>query len=306
MSISFVLVPFLILMVLLCTAVPVLLGVFVYRDANARGMEPLLWTLLAVFAPGFIGLIVYLVVRRDHFKLMCPKCGGEVQQGFVSCPSCGQKLSANCSHCGTALRPEWKLCPQCGSEVTAGEPFATPVVVKPQTKGLGVAIAAVLALPVAFVFFTIVCFIGLRAYAYNIESELGDDSEYIAKTKIALEEFSQASDYIDLEILTLNQAQPEKEALAIAEDKYVDEDIHSRGGEDRLQSLDSLPTCCAESADCLEKMRAVFEAENVFRPRMIDGILKSLRAFGDRDLHVRASKDPDLMKQLVETYFYCG
>ncbi len=99
---------------------------------------------------------------------------------------------------------------------------------------------------------------------------------------------------------------PEKEALAIAEDKYVDEDIHSRGGEDRLQSLDSLPTCCAESADCLEKMRAVFEAENVFRPRMIDGILKSLRSFGDRDLHVRASKDPDLMKQLVETYFYCG
>ena len=74
MSISFVLVPFLILMVLLCTAVPVLLGVFVYRDANARGMEPLLWTLLAVFAPGFIGLIVYLVVRRDHFKLICPQC----------------------------------------------------------------------------------------------------------------------------------------------------------------------------------------------------------------------------------------
>ena len=229
MGSTIVLVPLFLLMMIVLTVVPILLAVFVYRDAKARGMEPLLWTLLAVFAPGFIGLIVYLVVRRDHFKLMCPKCGGEVQQGFVSCPSCGQKLSANCSHCGTALHPEWKLCPQCGSEVTAGEPFAPPVVVKPQTKGLGVAIAAVLALPVAFVFFTIVCFIGLRAYAYNIESELGDDSEYIAKTKIALEEFSQASDYIDLEILTLNQAQPGKEALDWVKEKQKGkEGIYSR------------------------------------------------------------------------------
>ena len=93
MSISFVLVPFLILMVLLCTAVPVLLGVFVYRDANARGMEPLLWTLLAVFAPGFIGLIVYLVVRRDHFKLICPQCGKVNQHNSKYCDECGATLS---------------------------------------------------------------------------------------------------------------------------------------------------------------------------------------------------------------------
>ena len=161
MASTVILVPIFLLMSIILTAVPVLLGVFVCRDAKARGMEPLLWTLLAIFAPGFIGLIVYLVVRRDHFKLMCPGCGGEVQQTFVSCPTCGQKLSANCANCGTALSPEWRLCPQCGSEVTAGEPFVPPVVVKPQTKGLGVAIAAVLALPLALVLAAVVGFVGL-------------------------------------------------------------------------------------------------------------------------------------------------
>ena len=211
MSISFVLVPWIILMVLLCTVVPVLLAVFVYRDAKARGMEPLLWTLLAVFAPGFIGLIVYLVVRRDHFKLMCPQCGNEVQQGFVSCPNCGQKLSANCSNCGTALRPEWKLCPQCGNEVTPGQSFASPIMVKPNNKGLGVAIAAILALPLAFIFFAIVAFAGLRFYNTSGGSETGIDSDYEAKTKIALEDFSQASHYVELEVLTLQEAEPDKE-----------------------------------------------------------------------------------------------
>ena len=219
MSFTFVFVPWLILMVLLCTAVPVLLGVFVYRDANARGMEPLLWTLLAVFAPGFIGLIVYLVVRRDHFKLMCPQCGNEVQQGFVSCPSCGQKLSANCSHCGTALCPEWKLCPQCGSEVTEGQTFASPVMVKPKNKGLGMAIAAILAIPLAIIFFTIVAFVGLRINNSAAETEMGIDSEYEAKAKIALEDFRQASNYVELEVLTLDEAEPDKEMSNWVKDK---------------------------------------------------------------------------------------
>jgi hypothetical protein len=43
--------------------IPILLGVFVYRDAKAHDLDPLLWTLVAIFAPGFIGLIVYLAVR---------------------------------------------------------------------------------------------------------------------------------------------------------------------------------------------------------------------------------------------------
>jgi TctA family transporter len=43
----------------------ILLAVWVYRDARKRGMEATLW-LLVVLLTGFIGLIVYLIVRRDH------------------------------------------------------------------------------------------------------------------------------------------------------------------------------------------------------------------------------------------------
>ena len=99
---------------------------------------------------------------------------------------------------------------------------------------------------------------------------------------------------------------PEEEALKIAAEKYVDIDIHRSENAARLATLDCLPTCCAESADCLEKQRAVFEAADVFRPRMIDGIIKGLRRFDDRNLHEAARRDPELMGRLVEEYFYCG
>jgi len=39
--------------------------VYVYRDAKRRGMDATVWLLL-VLLTGLIGLIVYLIVRRDH------------------------------------------------------------------------------------------------------------------------------------------------------------------------------------------------------------------------------------------------
>lgn len=99
---------------------------------------------------------------------------------------------------------------------------------------------------------------------------------------------------------------PEEQALAIAADKYVDMDIHKAENVARLATLDSLPASCVESAACLEEKRAVFEAEDVFRPRMIDGIIRSLRSFDDASLHEAADRDPDLMRRLVDEYFYCG
>ncbi len=99
---------------------------------------------------------------------------------------------------------------------------------------------------------------------------------------------------------------PVDDALKIAADKYVEMDIHKSENAARLASLDSLPVCCSESADCLQKQRAVFEAAGVFEPRMIDGIIKGLKSFDDKNLHERAKADPNLMRELVEKYFYCG
>ena len=99
---------------------------------------------------------------------------------------------------------------------------------------------------------------------------------------------------------------PVEEALKIAADKYVDMDIHKSENAERLSTLDSLPTCCAESAACLEAVREVYEADDVFKPRMIDGIISSLKAHHDKHLHADAKKDPALMRKLVDQYFYCG
>ena len=52
----------LLILILLCViGVEVLIGVMVYRDAKARGMEPWLWAAVCVLVPYFIGLFYYLI-----------------------------------------------------------------------------------------------------------------------------------------------------------------------------------------------------------------------------------------------------
>ena len=45
--------------------IAILLGIWVYKDAESRGMNGVLW-LIVVLIAGIIGLIIYLVVRADH------------------------------------------------------------------------------------------------------------------------------------------------------------------------------------------------------------------------------------------------
>ena len=47
---------------------PVVIAVFVYRDAEERGMEPKIWMMVAAFLPFCIGLIIYLIKRRQYPK----------------------------------------------------------------------------------------------------------------------------------------------------------------------------------------------------------------------------------------------
>lgn len=95
-------------------------------------------------------------------------------------------------------------------------------------------------------------------------------------------------------------------ALKIAEDKYVNVNIHQEENKAKLESLDQLPTCCAESAECLEKQRTVFEKYNVFSPSMIDGIIKNLKKFDDKTLHNDLKGNTKAMQELVNKYFHCG
>ena len=44
--------------------VAILLCIWVYRDAERRGMNGVLWLIIVLIA-GIIGLIIYLIVRKD-------------------------------------------------------------------------------------------------------------------------------------------------------------------------------------------------------------------------------------------------
>ena len=68
-----------IILLVLMVMLPIAIGIYVYRDAKNRSMNAALWTLVAIFAPGFIGLIIYLVVRSEHSALHCPQCSAPVK-----------------------------------------------------------------------------------------------------------------------------------------------------------------------------------------------------------------------------------
>jgi len=84
--ISGVLIPIAILAML------IFIGVWTYRDANAKGLNAVLWTLVVVIVPSFIGLIVYLCVRADSKKTTCSKCLKVVNSNTKFCSNCGEEL----------------------------------------------------------------------------------------------------------------------------------------------------------------------------------------------------------------------
>ncbi|HLY19658.1 MAG TPA: zinc ribbon domain-containing protein, partial [Bryobacteraceae bacterium] len=77
-----------------------------------------LWTLLAIFIPNAIGIILYFVLR-DPLLAHCTHCGAEARQGFAFCPRCGAPLAAACPQCRRAVEPGWSHCVNCGATLTA-------------------------------------------------------------------------------------------------------------------------------------------------------------------------------------------
>ena len=95
-------------------------------------------------------------------------------------------------------------------------------------------------------------------------------------------------------------------ALAIAEQTYVNVNNHQKENADKLKALAQLPDSCAASADCLQKQRTVFEQYNVFSPAMIDGIISRLRSYNDATLRKDIQDKPEEMLALVSKFFHCG
>ncbi|WP_366924135.1 hypothetical protein MFMK1_001087 [Metallumcola ferriviriculae] len=56
---------FVITFILAMFAVTILVGIWIYRDAQSRGLSGPLWLVVWLVA-NFIGLIIYLIVRNDY------------------------------------------------------------------------------------------------------------------------------------------------------------------------------------------------------------------------------------------------
>lgn len=90
---------------------------YIYADAKRRGMRYVMWTLLAVFIPNAIGIILYFLLRTP-IPRPCSACGAPNQPGFAFCPKCGAGLNPVCPACRKGVEREWTSCAWCGQPLT--------------------------------------------------------------------------------------------------------------------------------------------------------------------------------------------
>jgi hypothetical protein len=90
----------------------VLIG-YVNRDAGRRKMSRLFWTLIAIFVPNGLGIVLYFILRKPR-TAKCPQCDAEVEPAFSFCPRCRHSLQPVCPHCQRSVVPGDRFCPYCG------------------------------------------------------------------------------------------------------------------------------------------------------------------------------------------------
>jgi len=102
----------------------VMVIIWVYRDAERRGMEGALWAII-VFFTHIVGLIIYAIVRSGKpVKQEAPKPPpAEAKPSAqaappATAPNVAQPMRpAACSRCGKEIQREWLICPFCGEKI---------------------------------------------------------------------------------------------------------------------------------------------------------------------------------------------
>jgi hypothetical protein len=95
---------------------PAALFGYIYGDAKRRYMNAIGWTLLSVFVPYLIGVILYFILR-DPLPADCPDCHSMVPAKFTFCPNCGKPVRPHCPQCGKAVEHAWTNCGFCGTKL---------------------------------------------------------------------------------------------------------------------------------------------------------------------------------------------
>lgn len=152
---------------IICIAIPVVTGLYVYKDASDRRMNALLWAAVTIFIPGFIGLIIYLISRNENGTDYCPKCGKKVRNEFLVCPECAYPLKQTCPKCLHPLAYDWNLCPNCANPVPEYMRLEKPVR-KKKDRGLRVIFTLVIVVP--FLIFAVMAATGFFIFS-NVTSD---------------------------------------------------------------------------------------------------------------------------------------
>lgn len=92
----------------------ILLVGYVWADAKRRGMNAVLWVLLAIFIPNLIGIILYFILR-EPLPVPCPSCEAPVGKDLACCASCGTAVRPACPQCHRPSESGWTHCGHCGA-----------------------------------------------------------------------------------------------------------------------------------------------------------------------------------------------
>lgn len=95
-----------------------------------------------------------------------------------------------------------------------------------------------------------------------------------------------------------------KDALERAKQLYISVNIFAAEHRELQQKLPQLPTSCWESAENLLKDREIYEQDGVFSKVLIDGLVRILQGYDDKDLSERFYGKGEEIKKLVDTFFH--
>jgi glutamine synthetase len=95
-------------------------------------------------------------------------------------------------------------------------------------------------------------------------------------------------------------------ALELANKLYVNVNIFSSEHKQVQEKLNKLPSSCWESAENLLRERQIYEHNGIFSAGVIDGVVKKLKSYNDKDLSDKLYGKKDEIKKLVEEYLHCS
>lgn len=98
-------------------------ALYVYYDAESRGMKGGLWALLIFLFASLPGFLIYLLMRTPRLRA-CPVCRTTLQSDFVVCPTCQTRVGQGCPGCHRHVEPGWTTCPRCQADLLSSRRLA--------------------------------------------------------------------------------------------------------------------------------------------------------------------------------------